>query len=218
VRVVAAALRELAHGERDGDMSAADREAIETALATRYRGTLADPTIYEPQRFLALSPADRARADDILRRRAAGDPGAAEAQPAVRRLVDRTLHSDPPPLAVLAVVLFYGTLVFIAVLALIFALVCRGVILRLIGFEIVRGRGQPASRLRVLARTAITWSPLLLPAAVSTVVGGIASAPYGLVVVMTVSLLILLGGAILAILHPARGLQDRLAGTWIVPR
>jgi len=29
---------------------------------------------------------------------------------------------------------------------------------------------------------------------------------------------ILLGGATYAWLHPSRGIQDRIAGTWIVPR
>jgi hypothetical protein len=32
------------------------------------------------------------------------------------------------------------------------------------------------------------------------------------------ALLVLLAGAIVTILRPERGIQDRLAGTWIVPR
>jgi hypothetical protein len=32
------------------------------------------------------------------------------------------------------------------------------------------------------------------------------------------SLLVLLVGAVVAIVSPARGIPDRLAGTWIVPR
>lgn len=31
-------------------------------------------------------------------------------------------------------------------------------------------------------------------------------------------LLAFLAGAIWALLHPVRGIQDRIAGTWIVPR
>ena len=32
------------------------------------------------------------------------------------------------------------------------------------------------------------------------------------------SRVISLGGALWAVLHPERGLQDRIAGTWLVPR
>jgi hypothetical protein len=40
----------------------------------------------------------------------------------------------------------------------------------------------------------------------------------GLVIGLTACfLLLLLAGAILAIVTPSRGIQDRLAGTWIVP-
>jgi hypothetical protein len=162
-----------------------------------------------------LSAQDRARAQDILRRRPAGDPSAAEASPAVRALVDRAIHDEPPPVGVLVLIVFYGTLGFIAAGALVLAVVCRGVVLRLLGFAIVRGHGQPASRLRVLARTAVAWSPLL-PMLVASVAGGFGG-PAGWAVVVGASTLMLLTGAIVAILRPARGLQDRLAGTWIVP-
>jgi hypothetical protein len=35
---------------------------------------------------------------------------------------------------------------------------------------------------------------------------------------MLMALLVQCVGAVVAILHPERGIQDRLAGTWIVPR
>jgi hypothetical protein len=34
----------------------------------------------------------------------------------------------------------------------------------------------------------------------------------------SIPVLLLAGGAAWAIVHPSRGIQDRLAGTWIVPR
>ena len=34
----------------------------------------------------------------------------------------------------------------------------------------------------------------------------------------TGAILLLVAGAIWAWLHPSRGIQDRIAGTWIVPR
>jgi len=39
-----------------------------------------------------------------------------------------------------------------------------------------------------------------------------------MIAVLAVALVVLGAGAIAAIAQPARGLQDRLAGTWIVPR
>jgi hypothetical protein len=39
-----------------------------------------------------------------------------------------------------------------------------------------------------------------------------------LMVLVATALLALLPGAIVALVNPSRGIQDRLAGTWIVPR
>jgi hypothetical protein len=49
-------------------------------------------------------------------------------------------------------------------------------------------------------------------------VGGVAYGVVGLTIVVGVALAVLLAGTIVAVAEPARGLQDRLAGTWIVPR
>ena len=39
-----------------------------------------------------------------------------------------------------------------------------------------------------------------------------------MITVFAVALAVQCAGAIVALAQPARGLQDRLAGTWIVPR
>ena len=64
-----------------------------------------------------------------------------------------------------------------ALLALVAALATRGVMLRLLGFEVVTADGRLAPRWRVLARAAIAWSPLLLPVLVSTVLDGLGAPP-----------------------------------------
>jgi uncharacterized RDD family membrane protein YckC len=143
--------------------------------------------------------------------------------------------------------------------ALIDALAWRGGVMRLLGLELVTMDGRLASRRRVLARTALTWAPVLLLALIT--IWGIAvaeikvsanislsagteraadprldfSSPLdagrtlgssmrsggvtGLLLWLTPPcLLLMLAGAIVAIISPARGIHDRLAGTWIVAR
>ena len=102
------------------------------------------------------------------------------------------------------------SLLYVAYCALVNALVFRGGMIRLLGLEFVTADGRRASRLRVLSRTAAAWAPVLIVAAAATSSGASwFSYPC---------LLLLLAGAVIAILSPERGIQDRLAGTWIVPR
>ena len=94
----------------------------------------------------------------------------------------------------------------------------RGVVLRLLGFEIVTADGRRAGRWRTLGRTVIAWSPLLLLILVQQVLGGRGAGVAEVTTAFGLSVAALSAGAIVAIVQPSRGLQDRLAGTWIVPR
>ena len=98
--------------------------------------------------------------------------------------------------------------------ALVAALLFRGgLVLLIAGVTYVRRDGQRASRLRLLWRAMVAWSPSFLVfvlsiLAVSTKLNWgpwLALALLGLLAVLSVAL-------------PVRGLQDRLAGTWPVPR
>ena len=164
-RVAAYVLRELDRRSDPKDLRPADRDAAEIVLASRYRSVLADQTIYAPERFLLLTPAHKTLADRILRRPV--DPqtvDAAAARPAVRTMLEAGARFEMPPIPAIAVMLFYGTLTVVALLALVAALATRGVMLRLLGFEIVTADGRLAPRWRVLARAAIAWSPILAAA------------------------------------------------------
>jgi hypothetical protein len=112
-----------------------------------------------------------------------------------------------------ALVDFVELLRFVALFSLVTAVAFRGGLMRAMGLELVTGKGRPASRARVLARTVIAWAPIiaivLIERTTLSLTGLAESAP---------ALLVLLAGAIVAGLHPQRGIQDRLAGTWIVPR
>jgi hypothetical protein len=104
---------------------------------------------------------------------------------------------------------------YVAVPALLAALLFRGgLVLLIAGVTFVRGDGARASRVRVFWRAIVTWSPLALAAilfgfvyhAIGAPAAGIGAAIF------------FIGLAAISLALPNRGLADRLAGTWPVPR
>ncbi len=200
-------------------LAPADREAALIVLAARYRATLLDKSLYRPEAFLMLTPSHQAVADAVVQR----DDGeaavrAAAARPAVRKLFDDAASNELPPFWQVSLAAFLATLAVVALCALIAAIATRGVLLRSFGFELVTGDGRRAARWRVLARAAIAWAPILAVVLVVFVFRRSGLGDVGLAITSGLALLVMLGGAIVAIRQPSRGLQDRLAGTWIVPR
>jgi uncharacterized RDD family membrane protein YckC len=108
----------------------------------------------------------------------------------------------------------FGLYMSAAVIALILNFAFRGGFMRAIGLELVTADGRQASRLRVLVRTAVTWSPILvvpiLMPFVERALPRLAGTPWWTLGVLS--------GAIAILLTPSRGLQDRVARTWVVPR
>jgi hypothetical protein len=84
-----------------------------------------------------------------------------------------------------------------------------GLLLRAFGIAVVTGDGKPASRLRALWRGLLGWG--LVPVAIWLAL------TVGVAIGECVGVLFL-GGTAWALAHPTRGLQDRIAGTWLVPR
>ena len=83
---------------------------------------------------------------------------------------------------------------------------------------IVTENGGPASRLRALCRGLLGWMPLLLGSlalALCQIVHGAAVAFPFVALAFALALLWLLS---LTIRNPSRGLNDMIAGTWLVPR
>jgi hypothetical protein len=215
-RVAAAALSELfLANHRWLTMSSADRASLEVALATRYRETLAGLFVPRTMDYLRLGAEHRAIAQEVLRRypATAGDARAVVA-PRVAATIRRVSRYDTVPWYRVIHARTMPNYLSVAVIALIVGVVVRGGLLRAVGLEIVTARGEPAGRLRVLARTALTWSPLLLVPLVTPALAhvwpGLALSPWWLPV--------MIGGAIAIAITPERALQDRLNGTWIVPR
>ncbi len=108
------------------------------------------------------------------------------------------------------------------------AVLCRGGLLMwALGLTFVRSDGKPASRLRVLWRTIVAWSPLVLiflvPAFVMPAIhaGEAMSAEEGFAIVIAIASgvgVFCLALVVWSLLLPVRGIPDRIAGTWPVPR
>jgi hypothetical protein len=101
-------------------------------------------------------------------------------------------------------------MMFIGAFGIVWAFVLRGgLLLSACGIAVVTGDGKQASRLRAVWRGLLAWA--LVPAAVWLGIDGGFTMGVGAGVLF-------LAGAAWAIAHPTRGLQDRIAGTWLVPR
>jgi eukaryotic-like serine/threonine-protein kinase len=92
-----------------------------------------------------------------------------------------------------------------------------GLLLWMSGMTFVRWDGKRASRLRVFWRSLVTWSPFWL-AMIAMISLGDPEKSLGIKSFSAVvcGLFFVLG--VLSAASPGRGLADRLAGTWPVPR
>jgi eukaryotic-like serine/threonine-protein kinase len=109
----------------------------------------------------------------------------------------------------------FTLMIYVAVPALLAGLLFRGgLILRGLRVAVVRRDGTPASRLRFCWRGLVSWAPVLL-----WPVGLACLKPMLGVTWAAVLLIGLVAGLVLwSVLLPKRSLQDRLAGTFLVPR
>lgn len=113
--------------------------------------------------------------------------------------------------------LVFGTTlaIYVGLPAVVAALLFRGgLILLAAGVTFVRRDGVPASRLRIFWRALVAWSPLIA----APVVGGLLKLGLSSLTSALLALLIMAVPAIISLALPHRGLPDRLAGTWPVPR
>lgn len=108
------------------------------------------------------------------------------------------------------IALLAGSLAFMSPFALLSATWFRGgFLLRAFDLAIVTGAGEEASRQRALLRALVAWSPSLFL---------LMAILFGWTVLGAAALAVIVGGLAMAIITPERGLQDRIARTWLVPR
>jgi hypothetical protein len=107
-----------------------------------------------------------------------------------------------------------------AAVALVSALMARGLLLRLLGLAIVTRRGAEISRSMALLRALVGWLPVLavwMYAAVSLRTVGFPEA-FASYQVVAPLLACAAAGAIAAVVRPQQAWQDRVLRTFIVPR
>jgi hypothetical protein len=217
--------REIERPASLGDPAArTELAALETFLAGRFAPLLTnvvpaaeggggkpatDPLAAELARLLpqsaAPSPELLAEAAAAVERRFGRPPGAGT-----------TPANSQPTLAATAVlVVFMNTVIFVIIPSLIGSLLFRtGALARLLGIAFVNRTGALASRWRVTARNLVAWLPFLLVPLLARLLTPALGRDLGLVVTAS----FVAGLALISLLLPGRGLADRLAGTWLVPR
>jgi len=113
------------------------------------------------------------------------------------------------------------------VLSLIMAMLYRGGhSYAYLGVAVVMSDGSQVSRLRALMRSLIAWSPGILCSLLAVIWSGkilypfteiIAQIPYPIWLYFSLVIIFILGG-LWAVIIPERGPQDRIVGTYLVPR
>ena len=118
---------------------------------------------------------------------------------------------DPLGIVVVSALVALGLAALMQLVVLPFRSTASHSIFRL---AVLNAKGAPAAVPHLLARWAIVWLPLFVPVLLTALLlqQG-AAAVFGLVL-----LLLWIGAAVHAVVHPHRGLHDWLADTWVVRR
>ena len=134
---------------------------------------------------------------------------------------EKGLATLQSPMALWAITLAVASGMFVVVVpfALFGAFVWRGgLTLRMFGAAVVNRQGERVSRLRALWRAMVTWSiAAALPVFFKTN-GDVTNAAGATLILQSLVMALFVAGAVWTALNPSRSIQDRLAGTWIVPR
>jgi hypothetical protein len=88
---------------------------------------------------------------------------------------------------------------------------------RFLGIAVVAKDGRPASRLRTLWRNCLAWLPCIPVSPLIGIIGVDMRIIWQPAVVIPLGVLFITG-AMFAVWNPECGFQDRLAGTFLVPR
>jgi hypothetical protein len=169
------------------------------------------------------APPQRRLAREIRKRYANADSSEIHA---ARVLVDSTWRGAPPGAtidllirvvgAVLVLFVPWTVAAFAVVIALVFR---RGLLMRGFQIDIVTADGRAAGRARILVRNIVSWSPVLAPFVIIAAVDAAspAAAPAALDLIVALTVAVIAAVAWIAIRTPARGIADRVAGTFLVP-
>jgi serine/threonine protein kinase len=222
--------------QQDGPTKREKIAAMEKYIAYRFGSTIRDRQQWNSTWVnSSISPQHRALAEKIL----ADHPNVTQVEfeaaekvvhPMMGKLEAGTKLMGSNAMSLFMVMAAGGWLISTAFFSLSAAVLCRGgLLLWALGLTFVRWDGKPASRLRILWRAIVAWFPLFVaPFAVALIIQTTAETTpkpmspdliYRLITgsLMTMGIIYLALVAISALL-PVRGIPDRLAGTWLVPR
>jgi hypothetical protein len=189
-----------------------DRQ-VAVFVASHYRASITNDAIWNSPIALSLIKGEERR---FAEQSVADHPTPtkeeiADADAALNPRLHNVETFRPHPFSLVTVMLA----IYVCVPALIAALLFRGgLLLRMTGVTFVRRDGKRASRLRVFWRALVAWSPLWLALLGLMLISlsALGELPFGLFCGLFCGL------AILSVALPERGLPDRCAGTWPVPR
>jgi hypothetical protein len=217
--------------QSDGKDRSQERQALEVYIAGRFGKTISDPATWASPFAAAIAPNLREKAKQIVAKypnpsEKEFDEAKAVAEPRVGGPDMANIFLGRSPVFVAASQAGLMTLL-LAIGSLVCALAFRsGLAMWIFGVVAVKRDGSRAGRLRVFWRALVTWSPGLFGLVGFAVLSGWMFADPAvaddIIVVLGVASGLALGLfaalAIVSALLPKRGLQDRLAGTWLVPR
>jgi uncharacterized RDD family membrane protein YckC len=193
-----------------------DRQ-IALYIAHHYRGLITNADSWSNPMVLQMikGEARKFAEQSVAEHPALTEAEIAEAEDTVGKHMPEPRVFDAEPRSLQAMVFESSLLLFVCLPALAAALLCRGgVVLVIAGVAYTRKDGALPSRLRLLWRAILTWCPLFLAFSVSILERKIWHLDWE--PLLALALLGLL--AVWSVALPVRGLQDRLAGTWPVPR
>ena len=186
-------------------------------ISQHYRGLITNAASWSSPMVLALVKGEGRKfaEQSVAEHSAPTEAEIADAEATVGKHVPkREFFAEKLPPSMPVMVLAASLLFYVGLPALIAALLFRsGVVLLIAGVTYVRKDGMRASRLRLFWRSLVTWSPVVPMFMVSIVA---MAKHWTWQPWLALALLGLLAAVSLAL--PVRGLQDRLAGTWPVPR
>jgi len=219
--------------QRKDPESDLERRQIETYIAGTFRATMTNPTLWtSPLTAGQLTPY-RPHIDRVLAAHPSVSP---EELAAARASLGKFMDVQKKDLEgqqrragiasqVVGVIMTGVSLALTAAFGLAFALAFRGgLLLRIFGLAVVDGRGRRATRARAFIRAVVTWTPavamlvLVIRYPVLMKDAVYATVHLSSFAIIAAPAIVFAAGAIVATLRPTRGWQDRIAGTWIVPR
>ena len=223
--------------QSDGKDLSQELQALGIYIAGRFGKTISDPATWASPIAVIITPDLREKARQIV---------AKYPNPSEKEIAEATAVAKPllggidvmqnsmgggAPLSIAA--MQAGFIMVPLVIGSLFCAIAfrRGLAMVFLGVVAVKRDGSRAGRLRVLWRATVTWSPYVLvfiglmfcgawmiadPTVANPAVAADISLAWGMAGGIALGLFGVL--AVVSALMPERGLQDRLAGTWLVPR